>query len=163
VRDNHEELLARNPALLSRCFWYLARKYSETNAGRSPALPVYIVSAGFLFHRDSVEKIYRMNFDSRFLKVIVERPDLLGGLQARIEGAFEASLRALQLGVASGLFQRDGGEGFPTFRALGGFDLPPDLRDTSRSVDMIAAAKRLGAWFALDPFDTIQRQLAIEF
>jgi hypothetical protein len=163
MRGNHEELLARNPALLCRCFWYLARKYGETAGGRAPNLPVFPICAGLLFHRDTVEKIYRMNFDSRFLKVIAERPDLLGGLQARVEGAFGASLKALQLGVAAGLLQRDGGEGFPTFRALGGKDLPLSLQDASNLGEMILAAKRLGAWFALEPFEVIQRQLVVEF
>jgi hypothetical protein len=163
VRNDHEELLARNPALLSRCFWYLARKYGETAGGKAPKLPVFIVSAGLLFHRDTIDKIYRMNFDSRFLKVVAERPDLLGGLQSRVEGAFGASLAALQLGVAVGLLQRDGGKGFPTFRALGGADLPIALRDPNNLEEMIAAAKRLGAWFALEPFEVIQRQLVIEF
>jgi hypothetical protein len=103
-----------------------------------------------------------MNFDSRFLKVVAERPDLLGGLQSRMENSLSASLNALQLGVTAGLFQRDGGKGFPAFRALGGVDLPVALRDTSSS-EMIGAARRLGAWFALEPFEVIQRQLVIEF
>lgn len=163
MRDDHEELLVRNPALLTRCFWYLARRYSETAGGRAPSLPVFLIGAGLLFHRDTVEKIHRMNFDSRFIKVLAERPDLLGGLQSRVEGAFGASLKALQLGVAVGLLQRDGGEGFPTFRALGAADLPTALRDASHLAEMIAAAKRLGVWFALEPFEVIQRQLVIEF
>ncbi|WP_247830659.1 three component ABC system middle component [Bradyrhizobium sp. 200] len=162
MRDDHEELLARNPALLSRCFWHLARKYGETAEGRAPGLPIFLVSAGLLFHRDTVDKIHRMNFDSRFLKVVAERPDLIGGLQSRVEGAFSASLSALQVGVTAGLFQRDGGKGFPAFRALGGVDLPVALRDASLA-EMIAAARRLGAWFALEPFEVIQRQLVIEF
>ncbi len=163
VRDDHEELLVRNPVLLSRCFWYLARKYSETAEGRAPRLPVFLISAGLLFHRDTVEKVHRMNFDSRFLKVVAERPDLLGGLQSRVEEAFVASLKALQLGVAAGLLQRDGGEGFPTFRASGGADLPAALRDAAHLGEMLAAAKRLGAWFALEPFEAIQHQLVVEF
>jgi hypothetical protein len=163
VRDDHEELLARNPALLGRCFWHLARKYGDTAEGKAPGLPVFLVSAGLLFHRETVDKVHRMNFDSRFLKVVAERPDLLGGLQSRVEAAFGASLTALQLAVAAELLQRDGGRGFPTFRALGGADLPGALRDPSSAGEMIAAAKRLGAWFALDPFEVIQRQLVLEF
>ncbi len=164
MKDNHEELLARNPALLSRLYWYLARKYGETSKRKSPALPIFLVSTGLLFHHETVDKIYRMNFDSRFLKVVVERPDLIGGLQARVEAASPAALRGLQLGVSSGLLQRDGGEGFPTFRAIGGNDLPVALREASSPLGpMIAAAKRLGAWFALEPFEIIQRQLTVEF
>ncbi|MBB3264075.1 hypothetical protein FHW79_001690 [Azospirillum sp. OGB3] len=164
MRDDHEELIARNPALLARLYWHLAQKYSETAKGGSPILPVFLVGTGLLFHRETVEKIYRMKFDSRFLKVVVERPDLIAGLQARIEGASPAALCGLQLGVSSGLLQRDGGEGFPTFRAVGGTDLPIALREANSSLGpMIAAAKRLGAWFALEPFETIQRQLSLEF
>ncbi|MEH2469201.1 hypothetical protein V1281_001545 [Nitrobacteraceae bacterium AZCC 2161] len=163
MKGDHEELLMRNPALLARCFWYLARKYAETADGKAPNLPMFITGAGLLLHRDTVEKIHRMNFDSRFLKVVAERPDLLGGLQSRVENSFEPSLRALQLGTSSGILQRDGGQGFPTFRAVGGADLPVPLRDASSLVEMIAAAKRLGSWFALEPFEMIRRQLVLEF
>lgn len=162
MRNDHEELLAHNPMLLGSCFWHLARMYSEYAEGKAPPLPVFVTSAGLLFHRATVKKIHRMQFDSRFIKVVAERPDLLGGLQGRVESSFGASLKALQLGVASGLLQRDGGEGFPTFRALGGGDLPRPLRE-ERSDDIIAAAKRLGAWFAVEPFEVIQRQLVLEF
>lgn len=164
MRDDHEELLARNPALLARLYWHLARKYGEISDGASPALPIFLVSTGLLFHHETVEKIHGMNFDSRFLKVLVERPDLIGGLQARVEAALPAALRGLQLGVSSGLLQRDGGEGFPTFRAIGGTELPAALREANSPLGpMIAAAKRLGAWFAAEPFEIIQRQLTIEF
>jgi len=164
VRDNHEELLAWNPALLARLFWHLARKYGDAAAGRAPPLPVFLVGAGMIFHRETVDKIHRMQFDSRFLKVISERPDLLGGLQARIESAAMPALLALQLGASSLLLQRDGGDGFPTFRALGGVDLPLAIREVEAPLaPMVGAAKRLGAWFALEPFENIQRQLTVEF
>ncbi|NWJ22653.1 three component ABC system middle component [Rhizobium sp. RM] len=164
MRTDHEELLAKNPALLVRVFWHIARKYGDAAGGRSPALPVFLVSAGILFHRESVEKIHRMNFESQFLKVVAERPDLIAGLQTRIETSSRKALIALQLGVATRLLQRDGGEGFPTFRALGSSDLPPALRDNGSSLGaMILAGKRLGAWFALESFEGIQRQLMVEF
>ncbi|ASP80484.1 three component ABC system middle component [Sinorhizobium meliloti] len=164
MKADHEELLVRNPALLARIFWHLARKYSDTAAGEAPALPVFILSAGLLFHRETVEKIHRMNFESQFLKVVVDRPDLIGGLQSRIESSARPALLALQLGVAAGLLQRDGGGGFPTFRALGAADLPPALRDNDSPLGaMILAGKRLGAWFALEPFETVKRQLTVEF
>lgn len=164
MRDNHEELLARNPALLARLYWHLARKYSETAIGASPTLPVFLVSTGLLIHNETVDKIHRMNFDSGLLKVVVERPDLIGGLQARIEANSPAALLGLQLAVSASLLQRDGGEGLPTFRAIGGADLPLGLREVNSPLaPMIAAAKRLGAWFATEPLEIIQRQLTVEF
>jgi hypothetical protein len=53
-----------------------------------------------------------MNFDSGLLKAIVERPDLLAGLQERMEAHAGAALKALQVGVSASLLSREGGEGF---------------------------------------------------
>jgi hypothetical protein len=156
-------MLAHNPVLLARCFWYFARKHGDAGEGRAPPLPAFIIAAGMLFHADTIAKIHAMNFDSRLLKVVAERPDLLAGLQGRVEGAFRPTIKALQVGVSSDLLVREGGDGFPTFRAAGGGDLPFALRDTSGRGDMINAARRLGAWFADEPLAVIQRQLAIEF
>lgn len=163
MRTDHEEILAHNPVLLARCFWYFARKHSEVADGRAPPLPAFIIAAGMLFHADTIDKIYGMNFDSGLLKVVAERPDLLAGLQGRVESAFGPTIAALQVAVSSDLLVREGGDGFPTFRAAGGVDLPAALRDQPRRGDMTNAARRLGAWFALEPFAVIQRQLAVEF
>ena len=117
-----------------------------------------------LLHRSTVTKIHAMQFDSGMLKAIVERPDLIAGLQSRVEDHADSALKALQVGVASGLLLREGGEGFPRFRATGGGDLPPAIRELDAPVSQIlGAAKRLGTWFAMDGFDTAQRQLNIEF
>ncbi len=164
MKIDHEELIARNPALGACAFWHLARKHAETARGAAPPFPVFLVSSGMLFHRATIDKIHRMQFDSGFLKAIVERPDLIVGLQARMERNADAALCALQVGVASGLLQREGGEGFPTFRALGGSDLPAPLRDYDPPASLlIGAAKRLGAWFAMDPFTILHRHLNVEF
>ncbi|MDC7682190.1 DUF6521 family protein [Asticcacaulis sp. BYS171W] len=164
MQGNHEELLAKNPILLARLFWHVARKFSETSGGKSPSLPVFLLSGGLLLHRETVEKVHRMNFDSRFVKMVVERPDLIVGLQGRVEMNSRFALMGVQLGVNVALLQRDGGLGFPTFRAIGGVDLPAELRSQEvSSAALIGAAKRLGAWFALEELDSVQRQLIVEF
>lgn len=164
MQSNHEELIIRNPALGACIFWYLARRYAESAHGTAPFLPLFLLSSGMLYHRATTEKIYRMQFDSGLLKAIVERPDLLAGLQARVERNANATFRALQVGVAARLLQREGGDGFPTFRALGGEDLPVALREQRSPVPiLVGTAKRLGAWFAAEPFDTLRRQLNVEF
>lgn len=162
MRDDHEELIAHNPMLLSRCFWHLAQKFSEKSGGSAPNLPVFLISTAILFHEESIEKIHRMQFDSGILKAILERPDLLGGLQARLEASLKPSLTALQLAVASKILVREGGHGFPTFRAAG-TNLPVALRDAHFDIQMIGAAKRLGAWFAIESIAVVQRRFAVEF
>lgn len=133
-------------------------------AGRAPDVTLFFVSAALLLHRATVTKIHAMQFDSGMLKAVVERPDLIAGLQGRVEDHAGTALRALQVGVASGLLHREGGEGFPRFRAMGGGNLPAAIRELDEPVShVLAAAKRLGTWFAMDGFDTVRRQLNIEF
>lgn len=112
-----------------------------------------------LFHAGTVEKIARMNFDSGLLKAIVEEPELLAGLQRRMEAALPACLRALQVGVAAKLLEREGGSGLPTFRALGA-TLPVAVRETNPTS---SCAKRLGVWLAADDLPTLQSRLGIKF
>jgi hypothetical protein len=163
VRSDYEEVLLRNPALSACTFWQLSRSFSEAGKGRAPELPYFLICAGMIFHQATTEKIRRMQFDSGLLKAISDRPDIIAGLQGRIEEHSISALRALQVGTASGLLQREGGDGFPTFRAEGS-DLPRALRDTSAGVaDMLNAAKRLGAWFASEQIEMLFKQLNIEF
>lgn len=162
MRLDHEEILARNPVLLARCFWHLSQHFGVAAGGRAPSLPLFIMATAILLHGESVEKIHRMNFDGGLLKVITERPDLLAGLQRRLEAAYVPTLQALQLAVAADLLSREGGEGLPTFRAIGS-NLPIPLRDVPRHGEMASAAKRLGNWFAVESLTVIQRQLAVEF
>ncbi len=164
MKIDHEELLARNPALMASAFWHVAHCHAAKAKGAAPILPVFVVSAAMLLHRATVNKIHAMQFDSGMLKAVVERPDLLAGLQGRIEARAEAALKALQVGVASGVLIREGGEGFPRFRAMDGSDLPLAIRDLDPPVShVLSAAKRLGIWFAMDGFEAVQRQLNIEF
>ena len=162
MKADHEELLARNPVLLARCFWHLSLRFGASADGRAPSLPLFVIAAAILFHAESVGKIHRMNFDSGLLKVITERPDLLAGLQRRLEAALSSTLKALQLAVGAGLMTREGGDGLPSFRAIG-TNLPVPLRDLPFHGEMTSAAKRLGAWFAAESLAVIQRQLAVEF
>ncbi len=164
VKIDHEELLARNPALIASAFWHVAHRYAGATRGEPPTLPVFIVSAAMLLHRPTVTKIRAMQFDSGILKAVVEEPDLLAGLQVRIEAYAVTSLKALQVGVASRLLTREGGDGFPRFRATGGNDLPMAIRDLDPPVSyVLSAAKRLGTWFGADGFDAARRQLNVEF
>lgn len=162
MRRDHEEVLLRNAGLGARAFWHLARTFSDHASGRAPELPYFLIGAAMIFHRATVQKIHNMHFDSGIWKAIAERPDIIAGLQARMMEHTLVALKALQLGSASSLLQREGGEGFPTFRASGP-DLPLAIRQGEESVSAIFnCARRLGAWFAAENLSVLQRQLNVE-
>src|SRR6266404_6878809 len=85
MRVDHEEILLRNPALGACAFWHLSRAFSEYGFGRAPELPYFVLAAGMIFHRGTVDKIHRMQFDSGILKAVSERPDIVTGLQRRMQ------------------------------------------------------------------------------
>lgn len=160
---NHEELILRNPALGACLSWHVARSFADARSGQPPELPYFVISAAMLFHGPTITKIYAMRFDSGLVKAVSEQPDVIAGLQSRLENNAKAALKALQVGCAARLLEREGGYGFPTFRAQGP-DLPLKIRQGEGNVPrMINSAKRLGHWFAQESFHDLQQQLRIEF
>lgn len=164
MRLDHEELLLRNPALGACGFWHVSRSFSEHRAsGEAPVLPYFFVAAAMLFHRPTIEKFQAMRFESGFAKAISDNPDLISDLQQRIEDNAQNALRTIQVSCAARLLTREGGDGFPAFRAVG-TNLPPPLREGGGSVPrMFNSAKRIGAWLASENIVSIRQQLNVEF
>lgn len=163
LRPNHEELLLRNPALGACVSWHLARAFAEMASGEAPELPYFLVGAAMIFHRPTVEKIHAMRFDSGLIKAVSEQPDVVAGLQSRMENNAKSALVALQVGCAANILEREGGEGLPAFRSRGS-DLPFKVRLGEGSVPrMFNCAKRLGKWFATEKIEGLKQQLRIEF
>jgi hypothetical protein len=163
LQADHEELLLRNPALGACASWHLARSFAEATAGEAPELPYFLVAAAMIFHRPTVEKIHGMRFDSGLVKAVSEQPDVIAGLQARMENNAKSALIALQVGCAAEVLEREGGAGFPAFRAKGN-DLPFKIRHGEGDVPRIFnCAKRLGKWFGLEKVSGLKPLLRIEF
>lgn len=150
--------------MLGAClFWQFAKAFAEYGNDEAPALPLFFAVSAMLFHKPTVDKVYRMNFDSGILKAVSERPDIIAGLQSRMEDFSTSTLHALQLAISAQLLSREAPGDLPTFRAIEP-ELPKPLRKPDSPVtEMLAASKRFGAWFANEPFFTIQRHLMIEF
>jgi hypothetical protein len=163
MRPDYEESIIQNPALGTRAYWHLARMFAERGDGSPPILPHFILAGGMLFHESTVQQIKSMNFSSGILKAVADRPEITAGLQARVETTLRPALVALQVGTACGILLREGGPGFPAFRAIGN-DLPKGIREMDgQSADVLASAKRLGAWFSLEDLSTTQRRLRVVF
>ena len=93
--------------------WHLARSFAEASSGEAPELPYFLIGAAMIFHRPTVEKIHAMRFDSGLVKAVSEQPDVVAGLQSRMENNAKSALMALQVGCAAKILERDGGDGFP--------------------------------------------------
>ncbi|BCH62665.1 hypothetical protein RvVAT039_pl11910 (plasmid) [Agrobacterium vitis] len=163
MRANHEELILRNPVLGACLFWQFARTFAESRDDDYPTLPLFFIVAAMLFHKPTVEKAYRMNFESGILKAISDRPDIIAGLQSRMEDYSKSTLLTLQVAASAKLLSRVASDGMPSFRAIGN-ELPRELRRPESPVtEMLAASKRLGAWFASESSLAVQRHLRVEF
>lgn len=163
MREDHEELVLRNSAFCAGALWHVARSFADHADGRAPVLIHFVLAAGMLFHEATVEKIQGMRFDSGLLKAVSESPDIIAGLQDRVESSLLVALRGLQVGTASGILVREHDDGLPSFRATG-VDLPIPARHIDwRTGATYAAAKRIGAWFAKDSLFTIYARLRVQF
>lgn len=159
MRSDYEQIVLRNPAFGACALWHVARRFADKRSGQSPSptLPHLALSTAMLFHEATVAKISRMKFESGLLKAVVEEPELIAGLQKRLEASFPVCLAALQLGVAAKLLTREPGRGVPAFRANGA-ELPPPIRHGNPTN---SAAKRLGTWLAMEELATVQARLGI--
>lgn len=163
MREDHEELILRNPGFAACALWHLSRSYADGADGRSPTLAHMALGTAMLFHGATVEKISGMRFESGLLKAVSDMPELVAGVQPRLEAALHVCLIALQVGVAAQMLCREGGTGLPTFRALG-TNLPKQVR----TYDAVAgrtnlAARRLGAWFAAEDLATVRGRMGVKF
>jgi ABC-three component (ABC-3C) system Middle Component 3 len=150
MQYDHEESILRNPALTARVFWHLARSYAEHSEGRPPELLQFLFCAAMVFHEATVERTYRMRFDTGLKKAVSECPDMLFGFQTRLSDTALPALNGLQVGSAAGILRRVEGRRLPGFAAVG-TRLPANLRDGAEPVArLFACARRLGAWFAIE-------------
>ena len=163
MQVDFEERVLRNPALGAVLVAEFAESFAEHAVeGSAPTLPHVLVGLPMLFHEPTVQRIHRMRFESGLARALAEQPLISLGLQQRVTRMKSNSLEALAVGCAAGLLEREGGHGFPAFRAtrkrLPAFDV------TNPTVGPMAkAGRRLGAWFAAIPFANACRLLRVEF
>ncbi|WP_245337159.1 three component ABC system middle component [Sphingomonas sp. PvP018] len=160
MRPDHEETVLRNPALVARALWHVANSYTRVKADQPPLLHHLALAGGMLLNRSTADRIGRMKFDSGMLKAIADRPEMVAGLQARVEEHLPYVLRAVQLGASTRLLVMEPGL---RCRALGA-DLPREIRAMNGEARLVlAAGKRLGAWFAVDDLPVVAGRLGVAF
>ncbi|WP_334151308.1 three component ABC system middle component [Hyphomicrobium sp.] len=161
MRHDHEERILHNPALTARAFWHFATSFRGHGDGTAPELPLFVIAAAMMFQRDTAEQTFRMQFNSGLSKALEDCPDILAGLQYRIDFYALDALKGLQVACSARLLERVDGRRFAGYRALGS-RLPLDIRDDAESVSQIfACVRRLGAWFAAEDIASLATRLRI--
>ncbi|WP_437323563.1 three component ABC system middle component [Sorangium sp. So ce381] len=159
-----EHDLVQNAALGATALWSFARGYMDRAEGREgPELPTCIIVLPMVYHRRTATTIHRMRADSGLLKALHDNPELIAGLQRRLEALATRSLQALNVAVSSSLLEWDHATPWPRVTPKRK-TLPPELQSGQDDVaTILGAAKRLGWWFAAEDVVSICLRLGVRF
>jgi hypothetical protein len=161
---NFEHDVVQNVSLGATALWTFARAYMDKVEGREgPELPMCVVVLPIVYHQRTANAIHRMQSDSSLLKALQEEPQFVVGLQRRLEALATRSFQSLNVAVASSLLEWDPATQWPRLTP-NQKTLPNDLQGSLGDVPVIlAAAKRLGWWFAKEDVASLCLRLGVVF
>lgn len=164
MSQNIEHEVVQNVSLGATALWTFARAYMDKTDGRDgPELPACMLVLPLVYHRRTADVIHRMRSESGLLRALQEEPQLVAGLQRRVEALATRSLQALNVAVASSLLEWDRAMPWPRVTPKQR-TLPSDLQSGLGDVPVIlSAAKRLGWWFAKEDIVSIYLRLGVVF
>ena len=159
-----EAVVIQNPVMGATTLFTFARAYFDArNQERGPTLPDAMLVLPMAFHRRTAEAIHRMKSSSGLGKALMDAPELPAGLQERVEGYSRVSLTSLDTAVAAGILCVDADYPWPRYTPTRR-TLPAAAVSSSLDVKTIlAAAKRLGWWFANEDSDAVYSLLGVRF
>jgi ABC-three component (ABC-3C) system Middle Component 3 len=159
-----ETAIVHNPAIGAVGLWGFSRAYFDSrDQTDGPSLPMLMLVLPIAFHMRSAVALERMKSTSGLAKAMLDEPEMPVGLQARLEGLADSSLSSLSVATASKLLGIDPDTPWPRFVPLRK-TVPGGLKPQSlESRRILAAAKRLGWWFAQDDLDSVCAVLRVRF
>ena len=159
-----EAVVIQNPVLGATAIFTFVRAYFDaSDRERGPTLPDAMLVLPMAFHRRTAQAIHRMKSGSGLGKALMDAPELPAGLQERVEGYSRISLASLDTAVASGIVVVAQDQPWPRFTPTRS-TLPATAVSSSPDVKtVLAAAKRLGWWFAKDDCETVYSLLSVRF
>lgn len=152
--------IIQNDAVGAVLLWAFANEFDRaTEQSRGCVLPLLLPVLPICFHEASVQQLGTRNFRGGLFRAVSESSEVATGLQYRMERMVSQTLNAVFVAVSSGLLDYDSGAGVirPSRRTL-----PAEL-DTSAYSDLVAAARRLGRWFAELPTEQVCIALQVRF
>lgn len=163
-RDFELEII-QNTAIGAASLWRFAETFRKASpTGKAPDLACLMIVLPLAFHHYSAEAIASRQFRSGLLKVLYDAPEIVVGLQARMQSMHRRTLRSLSLASSAGLLQRVGIPGhLPIYLPLRR-TLPPELTPIHDDVrTILSCCRRLGTWLSVHDLAFICTQLHIRF
>lgn len=164
MRTTFETELIQNTAVGATALWRFSVKYIGSEPDAGPDLWRLFLVLPIVFHKRSAETISSRHFKTGLLKILYDSPDLVLGLQDRVEAMYLRTLRSLSLACSAGLLERRSIPGGCPAYSLARKTVPEGLRPVSREVKItVSAAERLGAWFSGHDLPFLCSQLHVRF
>jgi hypothetical protein len=165
VKTSFELEVIQNTAIGAAALWQFSEYFQRSSTtGAAPDLARLMLVLPLAFHRRSAECIATKQFKSGLLKILYDAPELVVGLQARMQAMYRRTLRSLSLASSVGLIERTTPEGsLPHYAALRR-ELPHGLKPTHGDVKMVlSCSRRLGTWLSGHDLAFVCVQLHIRF
>lgn len=161
VYDEYE--IIQNELLGVHVLHEFVKYYTANNNGVGPKLYWAFPILPIIFNAESTNLIHSRNYTAgSFIKVISEKSDLFSTLQIRMQNLSRKTFACIYHAANSGLFSYD-----PVtarlFLISQGDVIKGGAQLTKEYQQMIAAAKRLGCWFAKMSEEELLIYLNIKF
>lgn len=160
-RTDLEFSAVQNEALGAILLWEFCAAFEENkpSGAAGPTLPVFLPLLPLVFNTHVVAQLYKRRFNGGLFKAISSDRGLILGLQQRTKDMAKQTLECLDVAFASGLLAFDSNSAVitPVMKEL------PESLDNPETKSMRAAAKRIGTWFAVLPFEQLTYLLGIRF
>ena len=162
VNLRFEQEITQNPALGALALWQFSRAdFDERGHTEGPELPETLLVLPMVLHQRTARTIHRMQAASGLMKALYDQPEIPAGLQLRVESLGPMTLDALAVGLACSLIELDRADPWPRYVPLRR-ELPREIAPVSNDVrQIVAAAQRLGRWFAREDFATLCSRLHV--
>lgn len=155
-----EHDIIQNIGIGAISLWHFTYNYQESlHFESAPKLPILMPVLPILFHKDSLEAIYKRHFEGGFFNTLSEHRDFPAGLQQRMQSMSDQTFESLNLAFSTKLldYDKELNQVIVIVRS------EPVKIYNEEIKKIVKGAKRLGRWFSSLSIEQICLYLSIRF
>ncbi|MFF2912786.1 MULTISPECIES: three component ABC system middle component [Paenibacillus] len=150
----------QNPALGALLLWTFVNEFYKSSAEQEgPILPHIMLVLPILFNQDFVENIYKRNKKGGLYNALNDEMALFIGVQNRMQTMSDITFKSLNVCSSAKIVLLDKNN----FQFIPVRTKIPDYKHNEGIHKMLAAAKRLGYWFATIELNQLSVLLKVRF